>query len=90
MQARHFPGVYLEAFAIRTIDMATGDRNRIASSQAWVFFYRGLLGAAIALEHATGLAASSTLSGHARFHHHVFLAHPAQKSTKGTVNAYKT
>lgn len=56
--------------------MATGDRNRVASSQGWVFFYRGLLGASIALEHATGLAASSTLSGHARFHHHVFLTPP--------------
>lgn len=56
--------------------MATGDRNRVASSQGWVFFYRGLLGAAIALEHATGLAASATLSGHPRFHHQVFLTPP--------------
>ena len=56
--------------------METGDRNRVASSQGWVFFYRGLLGSAIALEHATGLAASCTLSGHDRFHHQVFLAPP--------------
>ncbi len=56
--------------------MATGDPNRVASSQGWVFFDRGLLDAAIALEHATGLAAIVTLSGHARFHHQVFLTPP--------------
>ncbi|MCT4334870.1 AAA family ATPase [Paracoccus sp. YLB-12] len=66
----------LAAFARRAIDMATGHRNRVASSQGWVFFYCGLLGAAIALEEATGLGASSTLSGHARFHHQVFLTSP--------------
>lgn len=59
--------VDLEAFARRAIDMETGDRNRVAYSQDWVFFDRGLLDAAIALEHATGLAASVSLSGHARF-----------------------
>ncbi|WP_439895881.1 AAA family ATPase [Alloyangia pacifica] len=41
-----------------------------------VFFDRRLLDAAIALEHATGLAAIVTLSGHARFHHQVFLTPP--------------
>jgi predicted ATPase len=71
-----FPEVDLEAFARRAIDMATGDRNRVASSQGWVFFDRGLLDAAIALKHATGLAASATLSGQARFHHQVFLTPP--------------
>ena len=70
------PWVDLEAFARRAIDMATGDRNRVASSQGWVFFDRGLLDAAIALELATGWAASVTLSGHARFHHQVFLTPP--------------
>lgn len=70
------PWVDLEAFARRAIDMATGDRNRVASSQSWVFFDRGLLDAAIALEHATGLAASVTLTGHARLHHQVFLTPP--------------
>ena len=70
------PWVDLEAFSRRAIDMATGDRNRVASSQGWVFFDRGLLDAAIALEHATGLAASVTLTGHARLHHQVFLTPP--------------
>lgn len=56
--------------------MATGDRNCVASSQVWVFFDRGLLDAAIMLENATGLAASVSLSGHARFHHQVFLTPP--------------
>lgn len=41
-----------------------------------MFFDRGLLDAAIALEHATGLAASGSLSGHARFHHQMFLTPP--------------
>lgn len=46
------------------------------TAEGWVFFDRGLLDAAAALEHAASVAVSDTLSGHDRFHHQVFLTPP--------------
>ncbi|MEJ2457995.1 MAG: AAA family ATPase [Novosphingobium sp.] len=48
------PWVDLEAFAERAIAMALRDRAEAASRPGRIFFDRGLIDAAVALEHATG------------------------------------
>ena len=63
------------AFAQRAIAMALADRES-APSQGWVFFDRGLIDAAVALEHLTGEAAVETLGGLHRYNRRVFLAPP--------------
>jgi len=70
------PWVNPEAFARRAIQIATRERARVREADGWVFFDRGLVDAAVALEHATGIAASRTLLEHDRFHRQVFLAPP--------------
>ncbi len=47
------PWVDLAAFARRAVDLALADREAAASLDGWVFFDRGLVDAAAALEHAT-------------------------------------
>lgn len=70
------PWVDLEAFARRAIEMASFDRECAKGAKGWVFFDRGLLDAAAALEYATGIPVSNTLSGCPRFHRQVFLTPP--------------
>ncbi|WP_223866005.1 AAA family ATPase [Salipiger aestuarii] len=70
------PWVDIEAFARRAVGMAVEDRKRHRTAKGWVFFDRGLLDAAAALEHAAGVAVSDTMSGHNRFHRQVFLTPP--------------
>lgn len=70
------PWVDLEAFARRAVEMASCDRQRLKEAKGWVFFDRGLVDAAVALEHATGIATSDTLAGSDRFHRRVFMTPP--------------
>ncbi|GHE06231.1 ATPase [Defluviimonas sp. 20V17] len=70
------PWVDPEAFARKAFDMASRDRACVKGTQGWVFFDRGLIDAAIALEHATGIAASRILGGQDPFHRRVFLTPP--------------
>ncbi len=70
------PRVDLDAFARRAIEMSAADRTRVAAADGWIFFDRGLVDAAVALEHAAGMAASETLARLDRFHDQVFLAPP--------------
>jgi predicted ATPase len=56
--------------------MATEDRTSVADASGWVFFDRGLIDAAVALEHVTGQPAVETLGPHRRFHRQVFLTPP--------------
>ena len=70
------PWVDLSAFALRAIEVSCRDRACLADRQEWVFFDRGLIDAAVALEYATGIPASKTLEPHDRFHHQVFLTPP--------------
>ncbi|WOI56098.1 AAA family ATPase [Palleronia sp. LCG004] len=70
------PWVDLGAFARRAIAMASADREDVTGTEGWVFFDRGLVDAAVALEHADGVATSETLAGLARFHNQVFLTPP--------------
>lgn len=70
------PWVDPEAFARRAIAMASLDRSRMKDARRWVFFDRGLIDAAVALEHVAGVAIATTLVGHERFHRQVFLTPP--------------
>lgn len=70
------PWVDLAAFARRSLEMASADRERVKLAEGWVFFDRGLVDAAVALEHATGVSASHSLAGSERFHRLVFLTPP--------------
>lgn len=70
------PWIDLEAFARRVIEIASCDRERMRGAQGWVFFDRGLVDAAVALEHATGVTASDTLGEMDHYHRQVFLTPP--------------
>lgn len=73
---RSLPWVDLSAFARRAIDLAAEDRRYAAQEKGWVFFDRGLVDAAVALEHATGQPARNLLMQYDRYHQQVFLTPP--------------
>jgi predicted ATPase len=73
---RALPWVDLAAFARRAIDIASLDRKGTASAAGWVFFDRGLVDAAVALQYATSEPASRVLEQLERYHHRVFLTPP--------------
>src|SRR5262249_13605755 len=56
--------------------IALADRAAADSLDGWVFFDRGLLDAAAALEHMTGDPALTALGQANRYHRRVFLAPP--------------
>jgi predicted ATPase len=64
------------AFARRAIAMALADRASAASLDGWVFFDRGLIDAAAALEHLTGEPVLAVLARSRPDHRRVFLAPP--------------
>ena len=70
------PWVNLAAFARRAISLSAKDRRGAIQSTGWVFFDRGLIDAAAALEHATGEPVADTLKQHDRYHSRVFLTPP--------------
>ncbi|MXO66373.1 AAA family ATPase [Altericroceibacterium endophyticum] len=70
------PWVNMRAFAERAIDVAAADRKRVAEEPGWVFFDRGLVDAAVALEHVSGRSARETLASFDRYHETVFLVPP--------------
>ena len=63
------------AFARRAVDMALADRAA-TPAESWVFFDRGLIDAAAALDHLTGTAELETLGRAHRYHRRVFLTPP--------------
>lgn len=70
------PWINLAAFATRTIELAAQDRQAATERSGWRFFDRGLVDAAVALQHATGRAASVTLAAFPPYHQRVFLTPP--------------
>jgi len=62
-------------FARRAITMALADIEVASARDGRVFFDRGLVDAALALERVVGEPALTTIGGH-RFHHRVFLTPP--------------
>lgn len=70
------PWVDLAAFLRRAIDMALADRMSVADHEGWVFFDRGLVDAASALEALTGDPIMRSLCMEHRYHQRMFMAPP--------------
>jgi len=70
------PWVDATAFARRAIALAITDRAVAKGAAGWVFFDRGLIDAAAALQHLTGEPALATLGQAHRYHRRVFLTPP--------------
>jgi predicted ATPase len=69
------PWIDLSAFARRAVAMAWSDIAAAARQAEWVFFDRGLVDAAVALQHTDGIPIGTTI-GDTQFHPTVFLAPP--------------
>jgi predicted ATPase len=70
------PWVDETAFARRTIALALADRTAANRAAGWVFFDRGLIDAAAALQHLTGEPTMAALGQAHRYHSRVFLTPP--------------
>jgi predicted ATPase len=70
------PWIDAAAFARRAIAVALEDRTSAAALNGWVFFDRGLVDAAVALQHLTGEPALAALALEHRYHRMVFLTPP--------------
>ncbi len=69
------PWVDLAAFAVRAIEISLLDRERARAMPGFVFFDRGLIDAAAALEHVTGQPVLKHYAAE-RYHPLVFLTPP--------------
>jgi predicted ATPase len=70
------PWVDLEGFLRRAIALAIKDQEAAAMLDGWIFFDRGLIDAAAALQALTGEPALASLGQAHRYHRRVFLAPP--------------
>jgi predicted ATPase len=70
------PWVNEIAFARRAVALALADRTAVGNAAGWVFFDRGLIDAAAALQHLTGEPTLAALGQRHRYHKRVFLAPP--------------
>jgi predicted ATPase len=70
------PWVDAVAFARRAIEVSLADREAADACARWVFFDRGLIDAAAALEHLTGEPILRSLGLIHRYNKNVFLAAP--------------
>ncbi|MGV6873790.1 AAA family ATPase [Pseudochelatococcus sp. B33] len=70
------PWIDVIAFARRAIEMALADRVAAGRRAGWIFFDRGLVDAAAALQHLTGEPALAELARVHRYHARVFLTPP--------------
>jgi predicted ATPase len=70
------PWVDATAFARRAIALALADRSAVESTGGWVFFDRGLIDAAAALQHLTGEPMLDTIGRTHCYHRRVFLTPP--------------
>jgi predicted ATPase len=70
------PWVDAVAFARRSIEVSLADRATAEAGAGWVFFDRGLIGAAAALEQLTGEPVVQSLGLVYRYNRRVFLAPP--------------
>ena len=73
---RALPWVDAVAFARLAIEVSLADRAAAEASAPWVFFDRGLIDAAAALEHLTGERVIESLGSVYRYNKRVFLAPP--------------
>lgn len=70
------PWVDLGAFLRRAVALSLADREAVARQPGWVFFDRGLVDAAVGLEHETGEPVLQVLGQAHRYHGQVFLTPP--------------
>ena len=70
------PWVDPVAFGRRALAMARDDREAARGASGWVFFDRGLIDAAAALERMVGEALSQNIGAADRYHRRTFLAPP--------------
>jgi predicted ATPase len=70
------PWVDMAAFARRAIMAALADRSSVLASAGWIFFDRGLIDAAVALQHLTREPVLQQFGHTHRYHRRVFLAPP--------------
>lgn len=70
------PWVDVAAFLRRAIAISLADREAASQSHGWVFFDRGLIDAASALQHVTGEPILKELGRKHRYHPQVFLTPP--------------
>ncbi|KZS52350.1 MULTISPECIES: AAA family ATPase [Rhizobium] len=70
------PWIDMAAFARRAIDTATADHAAASAQTGWVFFDRGLIDAAAALQHLTGEPVLKKMSAVHRYNSSVFLTPP--------------
>lgn len=70
------PWVDLAAFARRALSMALADLAAVPAAGSRVFFDRGLIDAAVALSHATGVPLAESLPAGHRFNRLVFFTPP--------------
>ena len=73
---RALPWVDPAVFLRRAIEVALGDLAAAEAHSGWVFFDRGLIDAASALEAMTGEPAQRALGAAHRYHRRVFMAPP--------------
>ena len=76
------PWVDAVAFMRRAVAMARGDYASAAALDGWVFFDRGLVDAAAALQYLTGEQALADLAHSHRYHRRVFLTPPWPTPTR--------
>ena len=70
------PWVDMKAFARRAVEMATSDLQTAQHSEGVVFFDRGLIDAAVALEHSGGQSVGETLGKNRPYAERVFVLPP--------------
>lgn len=73
---RALPWIDLAAFARAALEVALADLKAVGGSSADVFFDRGVVDAAAALEFATGEVVLDALEDQLAYHRRVFLAPP--------------
>lgn len=70
------PWVDLKAFSLRAVEMATNDLASVQNRHGLVFFDRGLIDAALALEYSGGKSYREILGDQKHYFSKVFLAPP--------------
>lgn len=76
-QGQALPWLDLVGFLRRVMDMALADyRSAVQNTTQWVFFDRGVIDAAAALERLTGEPVLATVAESCRYHRQVFLTPP--------------
>ena len=82
-EGKALPWVDMKAFALRAVQMAKADLDKAEHLEGPVFFDRGLIDAAIALEHSGGQRVTETLGKYRPYAKRVFMVPPWQELFAG-------